>query len=107
MPLSLRSMVSFSALIASSGLMLGLAAARPLPIGAEPVVTPGSRLRAGPEDCALPALLVPGGGEPVRFCAGATLAAASRTSMVSAAVPETLVIGQSPFMIHRRNIDPT
>jgi hypothetical protein len=48
----LRSMVLFSALTVASALGAGGDAALPEPNPAEPVVTPGSRLDAGPEDCA-------------------------------------------------------
>src|SRR5207302_341533 len=51
MPFSLRSIVLFSASIAASVL-------RP----AEPVVTPGCAFGPPPDDCAVPALLVPGAG---------------------------------------------
>jgi hypothetical protein len=53
---SLRSIVLFSALIAASVLVCGVAAV-PVP-SAEPVVTPGAVF--APDDCAVPALLVPG-----------------------------------------------
>jgi hypothetical protein len=55
---SLRSMVLFSALIAASVLVCGVAAV-PVPSDrAEPVVTPGAVF--APDDCAVPALSVPG-----------------------------------------------
>src|SRR6185369_15297377 len=58
MLLSLRSIVLFSALIAASVLVCGVAAV-PVPSGpAEPVVTPGAVF--APDDWAVPALLVPG-----------------------------------------------
>jgi hypothetical protein len=98
MLLSLRSMVLFSALIAPSVLVEGSVLARPLPRPAEPVVKPDSRLDAAPEDCAVPALLVPGGVALELLSANATDALASKAS---AAKAEVLVIGQSPFMIQR------
>ena len=55
---SLRSIVLFSALIAASVLVCGVAAV-PVPSDpAAPVVTPGAVF--APDDCAVPALLVPG-----------------------------------------------
>jgi len=63
MPFSLRSIVLFSALIAASVLSCGLVAAVPVPSDpAEPVVTPDPEFTPAPEDCAVPALLVPGAG---------------------------------------------
>src|SRR5438132_1974090 len=56
MPFSLRSIVLFSASIAASVL-------RP----AEPVVTPGCAFGPPPDDCAVPALLVPGAGGEESF----------------------------------------
>jgi hypothetical protein len=55
---SLRSIVLFSALMAASVLVCGVAAV-PVPSGPDdPVVTPGAVF--APDDCAVPALLVPG-----------------------------------------------
>ena len=52
----------FSLLIAVSALVAGGGLALPDPSPAEPVVTPGCRFNgARPDDCAVPALLVPGG----------------------------------------------
>lgn len=90
-------MVLFSSLSALSVLGIGSVTARPLP-SPEPVVTPGSRFGAVPEDCAVPALLVPGDGALELVCAKAALALAIRTS---AAKAEVLVIGWSPFMIQQ------
>jgi hypothetical protein len=59
----LRSIVLFSALIAASLLSCGFVAAVPVPSDpAEPVVTPDPEFTLAPEDCAVPALLVPGAG---------------------------------------------
>jgi len=61
MPFSLRSIVLFSSLMAASALVFGVAAV-PVPSDpAEPVVTPAPVLTPAPDDCAVPALLVPGG----------------------------------------------
>jgi hypothetical protein len=79
-------------LIAVSLLGIGGGAALPVP-NAVPVVVPGSRFGA-PDDCAVPALLVPGG--EVLFCAnepGAATIAAIKTRV------DILVIGGSPSMI--------
>src|SRR5882762_4066262 len=54
MPFNLRSTALFSSLMAASTSACGRAI---VPVPAAPVVTPA------PEDCAVPALLVPGGGE--------------------------------------------
>jgi len=55
---SLRSIVLFSSSMAASVLVCGLAAV-PVPSGTDdPVVTPGAVF--APDDCAVPALLVPG-----------------------------------------------
>lgn len=56
---SLRSTVLFSSAIAASVLDEGVAV---VPVPAAPVVTPGAAFE--PEDWAVPALFVPGGGEP-------------------------------------------
>jgi hypothetical protein len=54
-------MVLFSSLIAASVLCCGFVVAIPVPNDpAEPVVTPDPLFRVAPEDCAVPALLVPG-----------------------------------------------
>src|SRR5438477_11291126 len=57
---SLRSTVRFSSAIAASVLceLVDI-----VPVPAVPVVTPGAVLRPEPEDCAVPALFVPGGGK--------------------------------------------
>jgi hypothetical protein len=57
---SLRSIVLFSSLMAASLPVMGVGAV-PVPSDpAEPVVTPGAVF--APDDCAVPALLVPGAG---------------------------------------------
>jgi hypothetical protein len=57
---SLRSIVLFSSLTAASVFVCGVAAV-PVPrLPDDPVVTPGAVLTPAPEDCAVPALLVPG-----------------------------------------------
>ena len=59
----LLSRIWFSLLIAVSALVVGGGEALPVPSAAEPVVTPGCRFSAAPpDDYAVPALLVPGGG---------------------------------------------
>src|SRR5882757_948721 len=60
---SLRSMVLFSSLMAASTspCCRGL-----VPVPEAPVVTPAPVFAPAPEDCAVPALLVPGGGEASR-----------------------------------------
>src|ERR1700755_865312 len=88
---SFRSIVAFSWLPAVSPLGVGGGVALPVP-SAVPDVTPGSRFGA-PDDCAVPALLVPG---EVLFCAneaGAATIAAIKTRA------DILVIGVSPSMI--------
>jgi hypothetical protein len=57
MPFSLRSIVLFSSLMAASSLVCGH-----VPAPADPVVTPRP-----PDDCAVPAELVPGGGGEARW----------------------------------------
>jgi hypothetical protein len=89
-------------LIAASGLAEGEMAALPLPIPAEPVVMPESRLDAAPDDCAVPALLVPGGRALAPPCARDTAGAASMRIAASMATADVLVIGKSPFNIQRR-----
>jgi hypothetical protein len=88
---SLRSMVAFSWLTAVSLLGIGGGAALPVP-NAVPLVAPGSRFGA-PDDCAVPALLVPG---ETLFCANAPGAAAIAAIKTRA---DILVIGASPSMI--------
>ena len=57
-----RSIALFSSVIAASLLVFGVAAV-PVPSDpAEPVVTPAPVLAPPPDDCAVPALLVPGAG---------------------------------------------
>ena len=57
----------FSLLIAASVPVVAGEAALPDP-SPEPVVTPGCRFNAAPpDDCAVPALLVPGGGALAPF----------------------------------------
>jgi hypothetical protein len=71
----------------------------PEPNAAEPVVT--SRFTAGPDDCAVPALLVSGGGAPELLSAGEAHGAISRTTAAIRPSPDILVIGETPFMIQR------
>jgi len=94
-------MVLFSAPIAASVLGIGGGFASPEPIPAEPVVTPLPRFDAGPDDCAVPALLVPGGGALALFCAGATVGAVNSAIAAIKPNPVILVIGKTPFMIQR------
>ena len=105
MLLSLRLRSSFSALTAASALVEGSSPARPEPSPAEPVVTPAARLDAPPEDCAVPALLVPGVDGLEFACAKAALVL-MLASRISAAKADRLVIGQSPSMIQRRGAGP-
>ncbi len=86
-------MVAFSWLTAVSLLGIGGGAALPVP-NAVPLVAPGSRFGA-PDDCAVPALLVPGGG--VLVCA--TEAAGTAAIVAIKTMADILVIGASPFMI--------
>ena len=122
MPFSFLSSRLFSALIASSPLVVGGGAALPLPRPprpAEPVVTPGSRLDGDPEDCAVPALLVPRAGgaplmpdvpvpiepefgeppadDPPPPCANETTGHISIAIAVAVMVTEALFIGISPL----------
>jgi hypothetical protein len=63
MVFSLRSIALSSASIAASVLVFGPAADVPEPIEpAEPVVTPGPEFTPEPDELAVPAVLVPGGG---------------------------------------------
>src|ERR1700761_1700466 len=91
----------FSLLIAASPLLVGGGGAVPDPSPA-PVVTPSCRFSAAPpDDCAVPALLVPGGGALAPFCANDTPEAARLTSAAIKTV-DVLAITESPFMIQRR-----
>jgi hypothetical protein len=83
-------------LITASPLGVGGGAALPVPKAA-PVVTPGSRFGAPPDDCAVPALLVPGGGE-VR-CANAAAGPSDSATAAIKITTDILVIGGSPSMI--------
>src|SRR4051794_10018350 len=66
MLLILRSMFLFSSAISASPVLFGPVAAVP-PGPAEPVVTPPPVFAREPDDCAVPALLVPGGGGEATF----------------------------------------
>src|ERR1700743_765058 len=91
---SLRSIVGFSCWIAASPLGIGGGVSWPVP-SAAPVVTPGSRFGLPPDDCAVPALLVPGGGALV--CANTTVGAVA-TATIKIRL-DILVIGASPSLI--------
>src|ERR1700742_4541011 len=85
--------------MAASPLCVGGGVALPVP-SAVPDVTPGSRLGAPPDDCAVPALLVPRGEADVLLCAiEAAGPPDSATTTVRARI-DILVIGKSPSMIH-------
>ena len=94
-------MVLFSALTVASVLGVAGGAALPEPIPEEPVLTPGSRFDVGPDDCAVPEPLVPGGALLLLFCASEAQGAASSTIAAIKPILDILVIGKTPFMIQR------
>jgi hypothetical protein len=104
---SLRSIVLFSALIAAS-LPVAVVGAVPVPSDPDdPVVTPGAVF--APDDCAVPALLVPGAGAapdvaepplPV-FWARDTVGEIRSAPTTIATNVDVRIIGKSPLSLNR------